>query len=71
MASVPLAPDIGRQALEFHVASWQLGFKVTDSIKGKSSMVAVMECCLNFLERPFSFSEEPLQVLMPPVGIRR
>ena len=65
MTTVPHEPGMGAPAVEFHVAPWQLGFKVTDSIKGKSSMVAVMECCLNFLERPFSSSEEPLQILMP------
>lgn len=51
-------------SVEFFAAPWQLGLRATDSIKGKSSMVSVLECCVSFLERPYDSVGEPLNVLM-------
>ena len=60
--TVPDAPQDG-EVVELWVAPWQLGFKETDAVKGKSKTHRVLSCAMDFLDRPYASSDEPLQIL--------
>ena len=61
---VPEAPTDGT-TVELNLAPWSLGYTKHHSVKGKSRTSQITECLTNFLERPYSSSTDPLDVLMP------
>ena len=61
---VPEAPTQGKTE-ELWLPVWKLGFTNAHAVKGKSRSSQIQDCITNFLERPYSSSTDPLDVLMP------
>jgi hypothetical protein len=61
---VPQTPAEG-DTHRLKLAPWMLGFRATDSIKGKSKMTQLFKCLIEFLEKPYASVKDPIDVLMP------
>jgi hypothetical protein len=61
---VPDTPAEG-ETNKFNLAPWFLGFRASDAIKGKSKMPQIFKCLIDFLEKPYASTKDPLDVLMP------
>ena len=61
---VPQTPAEG-DTHKLKLAPWMLGFRATDSIKGKSKMTQLFKCLIEFLEKPYASVKDPIDVLMP------
>jgi hypothetical protein len=67
-ANIPEPPRPGC-VCELFLAPWQIGFRPTDSMKGKSRTVHVLGVVEDFLAEPYNSSRDPLNVLSPKGGI--
>lgn len=56
------------ETVELCLNPWQLSFDPALSLKGKSKMVNVLRCAMDFLERPYNSMENPIHVILktPP-----
>ncbi len=52
------------ETVELYLNPWQLSFDPALSLKGKSKMVNVLRCTMDFLERPYNSMENPIHVLV-------
>ena len=67
-ATIPEPPGPGC-VCELFLAPWHIGFRPTDSMKGKSRTVHVLGVVEDFLAEPYNSSRDPLNVLSPKGGI--
>jgi hypothetical protein len=66
---MPVARD--GETVEFWVANWQTGFKVQDSLKGKSRCARILANCEDFLANPYNSIKNPLTLFPRELGLIR
>ena len=58
-----MVPDAAaNETVEVTLNPWQLSFNPALSLKGKSKMVNVLRCAMDFLENPYNSLENPIHV---------
>ena len=66
---VPQTPAEG-DTHKLKLAPWMLGFRATDSSKGKSKLIQLFKCLIEFLEKLYASVKDPIDVLMP-LGVKK
>jgi hypothetical protein len=61
---VPDTPAEG-ETNKVNLVPWFWGLRASDAIKGKSKMPQIFKCLIDFLEKPYASTKDPLDVLMP------
>ena len=61
---VPAAPAAD-ESIEVILNPWNLSFDPALSLKGKSKMVNILKCTLDFLEKPYNSADNPIHITFP------